>query len=277
MVCALVATFAAVAAADPLISVTAIGVPTGENLIVNPSFERGAGEWPDAWSWTSNQPTGVVRVWSDRALTGKRSAGVLNTTSAGSGYWLQEIPVQANTVYLLTARALIDDGKVLVRALGQDAAGASVGFDKRAYDQRRASHPLVPGFWKREWVQEMTRDEWAPVDLIFDTSVDRAPDSVVIHLGSYFTEGKCWFDDAYLGPGALTLAYAVSQAPLSRVRVLDAAGAVLADSGPLPAGTVEYEGNVAGLPLVGFHCVESAAPDGAVTRQWYPSAPEGEQ
>ncbi|HUS80035.1 MAG TPA: hypothetical protein VM283_02130, partial [Armatimonadota bacterium] len=90
----MVALSLSLAVAAPQIELQARGVPAGENLIANPGFEQGGGEWPDGWSWTSNQPTGVVRVWSDRALSGSRSAEVVNTTAAGSGYWLQRVAVE---------------------------------------------------------------------------------------------------------------------------------------------------------------------------------------
>ena len=276
--CALLVTLAvAGATAAPLIVITATGVPAGENLVANPGFEQGAGEWPDGWSWAGNQPTGVVREWSDRALTGERSAVAISNTAAGSGYWTQRVAVEPDTVYLLTVRAIIEGGKVLVRALGVDEADANLRFDKRAYDEHLLTHPLVPGFWKPEWVVGMVREDWAPVDLVFDTFERPVPAAVIVHAGSYFAPGRCWFDEAYLGPGTLTLRWAVSQAAFRRVRLLGAEGNELVTSGELPEGTMQHKGELESLPLIGPWCVEVTDAGGEVTRQWYPAPPkEGE-
>jgi len=261
------------AVAAPEIELQVHAVPTGDNLIANPGFEQGESEWPDGWSCTSNQPTGVTRVWSDHALSGKRSAEVVNTTTAGSGYWLQRVAVEPNREYLLTARTLIEGGKVLVRALGERDGQTLRGFDRRAYDMHVLSDPLVPVFWRAEWVMGMTREPWAPVNLIFSTATDPAPQSVMVHLGSYFAPGTCWFDDAYLGPGTLTLGYHVT-GPVARVQVLDAHGKVLGDSGALAAGATDCQGEVEGLPLGGRYRVQATGPGGEVADAWYP-APQG--
>jgi hypothetical protein len=270
-----VAAIRAAAADAPRVAITALATPTGENLVRNPSFEEGEGDWPEVWSWTSNQPTRVTRFWAEEALTGSRSAGTLSELSAGSGYWLQMVPVEANREYLLRARVKIDAGKVLVRALGHDEQGVMKSFDKRAYDFRRTGHLLVPVFWRPEWVIGMHREAWLPVEVSFDTRCDPAPTSVQVHVGSYFREGVSYFDDVYLGPGELKLTYAVHGVQLQSVRLLDAGGEELADSGPLTDGTDEFEGSADKLPLVGPYCVEARGRDGKLTRAWYPAPPEG--
>jgi len=272
---ALSVTCCAVWSAEPQIVIKAQAAPTGDNLVQNPSFEDGEPEWPDAWGWTSNQPTRVTRFWAEEGATGKRSAGTRSELSAGSGYWLQMVPVQPDQEYLLRARVKIESGKVLLRALGHDEGGVVKGFDKRAYDFRRAGHLLVPVFWRPEWVVGMRREPWAPVYLCFDTRCDPPPAAVQVHVGSYFEEGVANFDDVYLGPGELKLSYVVSGAPLESVRLVDVAGEELASSGAVPAGTDEFENTVEGLPLVGPYCVEVKGADGKVTREWYPEPPEG--
>ena len=263
------------ACAAPQVIIHAQATPAGENLVKNPGFEEGEGEWPDAWSWTSNQPTRVTRFWAEEAATGKRSAGTRSELSAGSGYWTQSVPVEPDREYLLRARVKIEGGKVLIRALGTDEQDVMNSFDKRAYDFRRAGHLLVPVFWRPEWVTGIHREPWTPVDLVFDTRCDPAPTQVIVHVGSYFAEGIACFDDVYLGPGQLQLTYLVSGAPLESVRLLDADGQELAASGALAEGTDEFEGSVEGLPLVGPYCVEAKTTDGKLTREWYPEPPEG--
>ena len=259
----------------PQIVIKAQATPTGENLITNPGFEEGEGEWPDAWSWTSNQPTRVTRFWAEEAASGKRSAGTRSELSAGSGYWTQSVPVEADHEYLLRARVKIEGGKVLVRALGTDEQNVMNSFDKRAYDFRRAGHLLVPVFWRPEWVTGMNREPWTPVDLCFDTRCDPAPTHVIVHVGSYFQEGIACFDEVYLGPGELKLTYGVSAAPLESVRLLDADGQELASSGVLAEGNDEFESSVEGVALIGPYCVEVKSTDGKMTREWYPEPPEG--
>lgn len=264
------------AAAAPHIVIDARGVPAGVNLIANPGFEEGAGEWPDGWGWAPNQPPPKIdRVWAQTALSGARSAGIVSESSSASAYWTQLVPVEPGRVYLLTCRVLLEDGTVLVRAYGQDAEGNALkGFDRRAYDRRRATHPLAPAYWKPEWIIDMTREPWAPVDLVVDTRGEIVPASVSVQIGSYFAPGALLLDDVYFGPGTLTLSYVVTGAPLARVRVLDAAGNQQAASGDL-GGAERYEGSTEGLALGEAWLVEATATDGTVTRSWYPEAPEG--
>jgi len=272
LLCILVA---ATALADaPRIVIDARGVPAGDNLIANSSFEEAAGEWPAAWSFTVNQPTKLTRFWAEEAHSGARSAGVRSEAGYASGYWTQNVPIEPAADYLLTARVQIEDGKVLVRAHGMDADGEFIKlFDRRAYDERRATHIMAPVFWRPAWIVDMVREAWAPVDLVFTTRGEPVPASVSVQIGSYFHPGTLFIDDVYLGPGTLTLSYRVEGAPLARVRLLDADGNELA--GGDPAGAAEFAGVTEDLPLIGPYCVEAAAADGTVVREWYPEAPEG--
>lgn len=259
----------------PRIVIEARGVPAGENLIANPDFEDGD-EWPSGWGWTPNQPPPKIdRVWADTALSGARSAGVISASSSASAYWTQVVRVEPGQVYLLTARVLLEEGKVLVRAYGRDAEGNPLkGFDRRAYDLRLTTHPLAPAYWKPEWIIDMTREPWAPVDLVVDTRGEIVPASVSVQIGSYFAPGTLFVDDVYFGPGTLTLDYVVTGAPLAQVRVLDEGGDEHATSGDL-GGATRYEGSAEGLALGEPWLIEATAADGTVTRSWYPAAPEG--
>ncbi len=268
---------ACMAVADaPSIVIDARGVPSGDNLIANPGFEEGAGDWPSDWGWAPNQPPPKIdRVWAQTALSGARSAGVVSESSSASAYWTQVVPVEPGRVYLLTARVLLEDGTVLVRAYGQDAEGNALkGFDRRAYDRRRTTHPLAPAYWKPEWIIDMAREPWAPVDLVVDTRGEVVPASVSVQIGSYFAPGALYLDDVYFGPGALTLGYVVTGAPLASVRVLDAAGNEQTASGDL-GGAERHEGRAEGLALGEAWLIEATATDGTATRYWYPAAPEG--
>ncbi|NLO04448.1 MAG: hypothetical protein GX131_01325 [candidate division WS1 bacterium] len=265
----------AVSVAAPEITIEARGIPAGENLIVNPGFEAGT-QWPDGWGWSPNQPPSTIwRVWADEALSGARSAGVVNTATSASGYWTQDVALEPGKDYLLTCRALIEDGTILVRADGRDADGKPVkAFDRRAFDRRRASHLLAPTYWKPEWIVDMVRQPWAPVDLFFNTRGDVVPASVSVQIGCYFTAGTMYIDDVYLGPGTIELSYTVTGAPLAQVRLLDRAGELQATSGALN-GAERYEGKSDGLPPGEYWCIEATATDGTVSRAWYPEAPEG--
>lgn len=278
IIAALVAGCSAVLAQAPAIAIEARGVPVGENLLTNPGFEDGAGEWPDGWGWAPNQPPPKIdRVWSESAFSGARSAGVVSESGSASGYWTQSVPVQPGEVSLLTCRVLLEEGTVLVRAYGHDADGNPLrGFDLRAYDRRRTTHPLAPAYWRPEWIIDMVREPWAPVELIVDTRGGVAPASISVQIGSYFAPGALYIDEVYLGPGTLTLRYTVTGAPLSRVRVLDASGGEQVTSGDL-GGAQRHEHRAEGLALGEAWCVEAVATDRTVTRLWYPEAPEGAQ
>jgi len=262
------------AAEPPRIIIKARPVPAGENLVANPSFEDGAGEWPDGWAFTVNQPTKVVRFWADEACTGERSAGVRSEAGNASGYWAQDVAVQADTDYLLTARVQIEAGKVLLRAYGRNAGGEFLkSFDRRAYDQRRGTHIMAPVFWEPAWIIDMVREPWAPVNLLLRTDPDVA--TIQVHIGSYFEPGTMYIDDVYLGPATLTLDYVVEAEGIACVRVYDRAGALLVQHGrtqlPLVAGSLE------GLPPDGRYRFEATSQAGDVTEVWYPEPPEGVQ
>jgi len=277
MACLLAGLVAAACWAEaPKITVQAQGVPAGENLLANPSFEDGAGDWPDAWGWAPNQPTKVVRFWANEGAIGARAAGVRNETSGASGYWTQTVPVEPGRDYLLTARVTIEDGKVLLRALGIDAEGQNVrGYDRRAYAERRASHIMAPVFWEPEWIVNMVREPWAPMELIFATRAEPAPARVTVMVGSYFTVGTLLIDDVYLGPGTLTLTYLVEADGIACVRVFDEAGTRLAQHPPTPGQVVA--GELAELPLGGHYRIEATSRTGDVAEVWYPAPPEGAQ
>lgn len=277
MACVLVALMAAACGAEPpRITVQAEVVPAGHNLLANPSFEEGAGEWPDAWGWAPNQPTKVRRFWAAEGATGDRAAGVRNESAAASGYWTQTVPVEPDRDYLLTARVTIEDGRVLLRALGTDAEGRTVpGFDRRAYAERRASHIMAPVFWEPAWIVNMLREPWAPVTLTFSTRDEPVPTRITVQVGSYFTPGVMLIDDVYLGPGTLTLTYAVEADGLASVRVFDELGTPLAQH-PATAQKV-VAGQLTELPPGGRYRIEATSRAGDVAEVWYPAPPEAAQ
>ena len=264
------------AAEAPRITVQAEAVPAGENLLANPSFEEGAGEWPDAWGWAPNQPTKVLRFWAEEAFTGRRAARVRNDSAAASGYWTQTVPVEPDRDYLLTARVTIADGKLLLRAQGLDADGQPApGFDRRAYAEVRARHIMAPVFWEPAWIVNMIREPWAPIDLIFSTRDEPAPPQINVQVGSYFSTGAQLIDDVYLGPGTLTLSYAIEADGIASVCIIDEAGAELARHGPTAEARIE--GRLEGLPLGGRYRIEATSRAGDVAEAWYPAPPEGAQ
>jgi hypothetical protein len=260
----------------PRITVQAEAVPAGENLLANPSFEEGADQWPDAWGWAPNQPTKVLRFWAEEGFTGRRAARVRNDSAAASGYWTQIVPVEPGHDYLLTARVTIEDGKLLLRAQGLDAEGQPVpGCDRRAYAEVRARHIMAPVFWEPAWIVNMIREPWAPISLSFSTRGEPAPTQVNVQVGSYFSSGAQLIDDVYLGPGALTLSYAVAADGIASVRVTDETDAELARHGPTADARVE--GRLEGLPLGGRYRIEATSRAGDVAEAWYPAPPEGAQ
>lgn len=277
MACLLAVVLAAACWAEaPKITVQAEAVASGENLLANPSFEEGAGQWPDAWGWAPNQPTKVLRFWAEEGFTGRRAARVRNESAAALGYWTQIVPVEPDRDYLLTARVTIEDGMLLLRAQGLDADGQPVpGRDHRAYAEVRARHIMAPVFWEPAWIVSMNREPWAPLSLSFSTRGEPAPTQINVQVGSHKSTGAQLIDDVYLGPGTLTLSYAVEADGIASVRVSDEAGAELARHGPTAEARIE--GRLEGLPLGGRYRIEATSRAGDVAEVWYPAPPEGAQ
>ena len=253
---------AASAAAEPRIVISAHGVPGGTNLVRDPGFEEGG----VGWHAGSASPESVYAVWSDAPISGDRSAGIRAEIPAASGYWVQEVPVEPATGYLLSARMDLREGKVLVRANGR-------GFDARKYTVRQPDLLTVPVFWKPQWVRGHDLSPGDQIFLTFTTGPEGDPQSVNIALGLYFSRGLVFFDDLYLGPGTLTVEYTVGGDDVTQVRVLDARGTQLARH---DAGGGDVRGALEGLPLTSHVCVEATLRGGEVYRRWYPDAPDGD-
>lgn len=173
-------------------------------LVKNGDFEILAESKARDWTFSTAKPENFTVTFP--AVAPRGQVAQMNVSSAEmSGYFNQTIALQPQTQYRLTALAKLDSGKALIYLHGGSGAEK---LDTRIYVETLKNHPLVPWFWKKEWVAGssgfphrglgLVRNflaepgKWQPVSITFNSGNLK---SVTVSLGAYFEAGIYQFDD----------------------------------------------------------------------------------
>ena len=175
-----------------------------QELVKNGNFEMLEKDNAANWTFSTAKPDNFDLTFPAEPQRGH--VAQMNVASAVmSGYFNQIVPLKSHTNYLLKAQAKLSAGKALIYLHG---GSGEEKLDTRIYVEALGTHPLVPWFWKKEWIEGSSGfphrglglvrnflagpDQWQPVSIEFNSGT---LDSVTVSLGAYFEAGKYQFDD----------------------------------------------------------------------------------
>ncbi len=162
-----------------------------ESLAPNPSFEDGAGDAPDAWSYYSWQDS---RGWWDaeQAHTGTRSLGL----EGPNGGWSAVVPVTPGAVHSLTLHYRAEGGPSRVTVFVRHPVGA-----REMQALLYLPMPTIPadqpgGFVGGDWVDGADERGWVRAEIgDFRAPEDAEAISLLIKLTSENPTARLWLDD----------------------------------------------------------------------------------
>jgi len=162
-----------------------VAVSGQENLVLNPGFEEGTGEYPDNWNTyiQSGDASYVSFSWvSDVVHSGSKSVCIVHTDSAMSSFY-QKVPVKPNYIYKVSG---------YIKTQGVEA-GAN-WWEGGA--QLRVDGDVTGNWWDNMTSRLYGDNDWTYVELEVTTTEDA--DTIEVHckLGEGFAiKGTAWYDD----------------------------------------------------------------------------------
>lgn len=233
------------------------------NLVVNPGMEQTTATGVANWNFSTANPENFA---TDRAASGRSGPGSLHLIAHSgvmSGYWNQVVSLKPETDYVMRVWYRLGGGKMLCYAHAALPDGKSV--DQRFYDSSMRTHLLVPVFLKPEYTKGADPNRWFLCRLPFRTIKDM--NAIAVSLGIFFSAGEAWFDDASVTE-AKTALTVKTQTPVTRVRVLDAEGKAVFDSGVVAAAA--FEKTLPELATDTVYTIEATDGAGKLTTVKYP-------
>ncbi len=247
------------------------GIPS-PNLVKNPSIEEVAKDQPKYWTFDSALKENFIISWTHGGRTGKKSLGIKTQTGKMSGYWTQIVVVESERTYLFKGYYRLGGGRILIWVSGEGALPdkTKVKVDRRFYAASSRGHWLEPVFLPPEALSGPDPDVWLPFEI--EVKVPAPITHLAFNMGLYFSHGKVYFDDLWVGLAEMDLDIDVKAAPeerIDRVVIRSAEPAKdIFDSGPL-AKAKNYEKTLKALPMNATYEVLVHLADGKVVRKVY--------
>lgn len=228
-------------------------LPAGsENLVRNSSAEQQqqawqAGEEAYTADRTANFEFAIDTV---EAHSARASMSIVSHGVEHSGYWSQAITVKGGTTYFIPLWCKAQNARVLTWIAGRGEDGKR--FDRRIYLLQGVPSHLVPLYLHPRYTTERAGQRWRLLCRTFTTPPGLS--RLRVSLGSYFGEGRIWFDDVSLTPMPDTgIPVRVVVQPRGRratrvsLHLMDTGDEVFSDD--IPAGVQLYDNVVAGTDI----------------------------
>jgi len=173
-------------------------------LVKNGNFEQVKENAATDWNFSTAKPDNFHLAFPTETQRG-HVAQMDAASAVMSGYFNQTVQLKPHTDYHFTALAKLSAGKALLYLHG---GNGEEKLDTRIYVEAMGTHPLVPWFWKKEWIEGSSgfphrgkglvrnflaeANQWQPVSIDFNSG---ALDKVTVSMGAYFEAGNYQFDD----------------------------------------------------------------------------------
>lgn len=162
------------------------------NLVKNPGIESGDSDWINGrLGYHAERANNFIfKVDSTQAFAGSNCLYMASKSNKFSGYWAQDIPVEAGKHYLFKARVKSDNANVMILLWGGLPGGKK--YEKNISLSCSACEYLIPLYLKPKY----TTERGGGWELVYGECVIPEGMSVLsLAMGIYFSGGAVRFDE----------------------------------------------------------------------------------